>query len=67
MFFFPVPFIYHSQYSCIRKTHSGHFGNHSATETEPGVTNGKQDRQCTSTYNVTLRRVRATIVVVEKQ
>ena len=44
--FFPlVPFIYQSQYSCIRKTGKGHVGIHSATETEPGVTNGKQDRQ----------------------
>jgi len=27
----------------------------------------KQDRQCTSTYHVTLRRARATIVTAEKQ
>ena len=65
MVFFPVPFIYQSQYSCIRETDNGHVGKHSATETEPGVTNVKEDRQCT--YNVTLRRVRATVVAVEKQ
>jgi len=62
--YFRVPFIYQSQYSCIWKTDSGHVGNHRATETEPGVTNGKKDRPCT--YNVTLRRVFATIVAVEK-
>jgi hypothetical protein len=27
----------------------------------------KQDRQCTRTYNITFRRVRATIVAMEKQ
>jgi len=59
-FFLPVPFIYQSQYPCIRKTDYGHFGDHTATETEPGVTNGKQDRQCT--YNVTLRCVRAPLL-----
>ena len=66
MFFFSVPLIYQSQYSCIRKADSGHVGNHRATETEPGVTNGgKKDRHCTHT--VTLRRVRATIVAVAKK
>ena len=64
-FLLPVLFFYQSQYSCIRKTDYGHVGNHSATKTEPGVTNRKQDRQCT--YNVTLRCVLATTFAVEKQ